>query len=59
MPAVAQPVHQIIAAHSGDRCLAGGIDIGDKNFVGVIETAAEIIEQVGKTAVAVRLYDSD
>ena len=59
MPAVAQPVHKIIAAHSGDRRLTGGIDIGDENLVGVIETAAEIVEQVGKAAVAVRLHDGD
>src|ERR1700730_4003727 len=41
----AQAEHEMIAVDAGDRRLAGRIDFGNDNGVGVIEAGAEFLEQ--------------
>ena len=39
--------------------LAGGVDIGDDDDVGVVEAFAEFGEQAGEPRIAMRLHDGD
>ena len=41
----AQAEHEMIAVDSWDRRLAGRVDLGDDDRVGVVEAGAEFLEQ--------------
>ena len=56
---VSQTIYQTRLVGALNRCLASGINIGDKHLVSVIETGAEFSKQVRQAAVAVRLDDGD
>ena len=55
----AQPIHQRIAIGAFDGVLAGRIDIGDDDRVGIVETGAEFLEQAVEPGIPVRLNDGD
>ena len=59
MPAVTQTGHQRILVDPVNRGLTSGINIGNQHFIRIIEAGAEIIEQIGKAAVPVRLNHGD
>ena len=54
-----EALHQIITACARNGIFASGVNIRDSNHICVIETGAEVIEQVVQTAVAVRLMHGD
>ena len=47
------------ARHPGDRALAGAVDVGDDQGVGIGERGAELVGQRRRPRVAVRLEDRD
>ena len=51
--------NETIAVGAFDRRFASGIDIGDDDRIGVIETGREFIEQRMEPRVAMRLHDGD
>ena len=55
----AQAFHERITVDTGNRCFARRINIGDDNGVGIVETRAEIFEQIFDTGVPVRLHHRD
>ena len=59
MPVLDQPGDDRVARHALDRRLAGGVDIGDEDDVGIVEAGAEAVEQMRHAGVAVRLHDGD
>ena len=54
-----QPFDQSIAIDARDWRLSGGVDRGDQDRIGIVEAGAELVEQVAKARVAVRLDDGD
>ena len=54
-----QPRHQIIAPGTGDRIFARGINLGDADHIGLVETGAEILEQAGQARIAMGLMHRD
>ena len=54
-----QPRHQIVTRGAGDRVLASGIDLGDGDHVGLVETGAEVLEKIGQSGVAMGLVAGD
>src|SRR5699024_4915250 len=55
----AKAADQSIAADALDRALAGCIDIRDRNDIGIVETGAEILEQIMQAREAMRLMDGN
>src|SRR6202011_4861722 len=55
----AQAEHKIIAVNSGNRRLAGRIDFGNDNGVGIVEAGAKLLEQRLQPGEAMRLHHSD
>src|SRR5262249_19210871 len=49
--------HDAFAGHSGNGSFAGRINIQDENAVGIGKSRAEVIEQVTRASIAVRLED--
>src|SRR3954447_23194067 len=59
MPVRAQPGDQPVLRRAVDRRLPGRIDIGHEHDIGIVETGAEPVEQIGEPRIAVRLHDRD
>ena len=55
----AQAEHEMIAVDAFDRRLAGRINLGNNNRVGIVETSAEFLEQRLQPGEAVRLHHGD
>src|SRR6185312_11394395 len=55
----AQPGDEMIAVNAFDRRLAGRIDLGDDNGIGIVETGTEFLEQRLQPCVAMRLHHGD
>jgi hypothetical protein len=55
----AQAEHEMIAVDAFDRRLAGRIDLGDDDRVGIVEAGAEFLEQRLQAGEAVRLHHGD
>ena len=55
----AQAEHEMVAIDAGDRRLAGRIDFGDDDRVGIIEAGAEFLEQRLQPGEAMRLHHGD
>ena len=55
----AQAEHEMIAVDACDRRLAGRIDFGDHDRVGIVEAGAEFLEQRLQPGEAMRLHHGD
>src|SRR5882672_4221838 len=55
----AQAEHEMIAVDALDRRLAGRIDLGDNNRIGIVEAGTEFLEQRLQAGEAMRLNDGD
>ena len=55
----AQAEHEMVAVDAFDRRLAGRIDLGDDDRVGIVEAGAEFLEQRLQAGEAVRLHHGD
>ena len=56
---LADGLHQPLGAGAGDGRLTGRVDVGDEQHVGLVEGAGEVVEQVARPAVTVRLEGHD
>ena len=56
---VLQQVGQLAGAHAGGWLLAGGVGLGDEQFVDPLEAGAEAVQQVAGAGVGVRLEEAD
>src|SRR5262249_41086745 len=59
MAVCAQACNEMLAVDAFDRRLAGGIDLGHDDAVGVVEAGAELLEQRLQPRVAMWLYHGD
>src|SRR6185312_15205295 len=59
MPARADTLHQSIAIDTRDRWLTGGIYGRDDHMIGVVETRAELLEEIAQPRITMRLHDGD
>src|SRR5215472_3732240 len=55
VPAALESLVERIAAHARDRSLAGRVDLGEEQQVGVVEGAEEVVEEVARAGEPVRL----
>src|ERR1700739_3091080 len=55
----AQAKYEVVAIDALDRRLACGIDLGNENRIGIVETGAEILEQRLQAGIAMRLHHGD
>src|SRR5579863_8345363 len=53
------PADQRGAVDALDRRLAGRVNVSNQHRVGIVETGAEALEQIGQAGVAVRLHHGD
>ena len=56
---LADRLGELLRRDARDRLLAGGVDVGDEHDVGLVERARELVEEIARAGVAMRLEGDD